>query len=91
MHFRFNGDICIQLESVAVGLRLGSFLANFFVCSLEESTVPAFKDCLVHWKRYVDDIHAYIKPKKIDYVMKKLTPFLVQIIYEFEKDQRFSF
>ena len=63
------------------------------MCSLEESIVPTLKDCLVHWRRYVDDTHAYIEPDKIDYVMKKLNTYhkQIQFTYELEKDQRISF
>ena len=41
------------------------------MCSSEKSIVPTLKDCLVHWKKYVDDTHAYIKPDKRDYVIEK--------------------
>ena len=68
------------------------FLTNASMCSLEESIKAALKDCLVHWKRYVGDTHAYIKPDKIDNVMKKLNIYLkqIQFTYELEKDQRIS-
>ena len=93
VHFTFVGDIYIQLGGVAMGSPLGSLLANVFMCSLEESIVPTLKDCLVHWRRYVDDTHAYIEPDKIDYVMKKLNTYhkQIQFTYELEKDQRISF
>ena len=54
-----------------MGWPSASLLANVFMCSSEESIVPTLKDCLVQWKRYVDDTHAYIKPDKRDYVIKK--------------------
>ena len=59
------------------------------MCSLEESIVPTLKD----WKRYIDDTHAYIKPSKIDYLMKKLNTYheQIQFTYELEKYQRISF
>ena len=87
VHFTFNGDIYIQLDCVAMGSPLGFLLANVFMCSLEEAIVPTLKDCLVHWKRYVDDTHAYIKPENIDYVVKKLSTYhqQIQFIYELEK------
>ena len=64
VHFTFNGDIYIQLDGVAMGSPLAFLLANVFMCSLEEAIVPTLKDCLMRWKRYVDDTHAYIEPEK---------------------------
>ena len=63
------------------------------MCSLEEAIVPTLKDCLVHWKRYVDDTHAYIELEKIDCVMKKLSTYhqQTQFTYELERYQRISF
>ena len=76
-----------------MGSPLGTLLDNVFMCSSEETIVPTFKDCLVHWKRYVDDTHAYIEPEKIDYVIKKLNTYHQQIhfTYELDKYQRISF
>ena len=79
IHFTFNIDIYIQLDGVAMGSPLGPLLVNVFMCSLEGSIVPTLKDCLVYWKRYVNDPRAYIKPGKIDYVMKKLNTYNQQI------------
>ena len=45
---RFNGDIYIQSDGVAMGSPLQSLLANVFMCSLEKSIVPTLEDCLVH-------------------------------------------
>ena len=93
VHLTFNGDIYIQLDGVAMGSPLGPLLANVFMCSLEEAIVPTLKDCLVHWKRYVDDTHVYVEPEKIDYVMEKLNNYhqQIQFTYELEKYQRISF
>ena len=59
---------------------------------LKESIVPTLKDCLIHWKRNVDDTHAYIQPYKEDYVMKKLNTChqQIQFTYKLEKDRRIS-
>lgn len=64
VHFTFNGDIRIQLDSVAMGSVLGFLLPNVFLCSFEESIVPTLKNSFVHWKRYVGDTHGYINPGK---------------------------
>ena len=39
VHFKFNGDIYIQLDSVAMGSPLAPLLANVFRCSLVDSTI----------------------------------------------------
>ena len=93
VHFTFNGYIYIQLDGVAMGSPLGTLLANAFVCSLEEATLPTLKNCLTHWKRYVDDTHAYTEQKEIDYVTKKLNAYhqQIQFAYELEKCRRISF
>ena len=72
---------------------MGSLLANVFMRSLEESIVPTLKDCLVHWKRYVNDTHAYIETDKIDYIIRKLNTYhhQIQITYELENYQRILF
>ena len=56
---------------------------------LEKPIVPALKDCLLHWKQYVDDTHAHIKP---DNVMKKLNNYhqKIQFTYNLEKYQHIS-
>ena len=93
VHFTFSGDIYIQIDGVGMGSPLRPLLATVFMFPLEESIVTALKDCLVHWKRYVDDTYAYIAPDKIDYVVKKLNTYhkLLQFTYELEKDQGVSF
>ena len=63
------------------------------MCLLKKSVVLALNNYLVHWKRYVDDTHVYIKPDKTDYVLKKLNTYhkQIQFTYELQKDQRISF
>ena len=87
------GYIYIQLNRVILDSPLWPLLANVFMFPLKESIVPTLKDCLIYWKRCVDDTHAYIQPYKIDYVMKKLNTYhqQTQFTYELEKDQRISF
>ena len=92
-HFTFNEDNYIQLGDVAMESPLGILLGNVFMYSLEELIVPTLKNCLGHWKSYVDDTHAYIKPDKIHYVMKKLNSYhqQVQFTYKLEKYQHIMF
>ena len=69
MIFIYAYDIYIQLDGVAMGSPLRSFLANIFMCSLEEAIVLKLRNCLVTWKIYVHDTHAYVNPNKTDYNM----------------------
>ena len=87
VHFTINGDIYIRLDGVAMGSPLGPLLANVFMCSLEELIVPKLKDCLVHWKQYVDDTYAYIDPDKIDKHLPKMKSktYIAEITQKNEK------
>ena len=65
VHFTFGGKIYIQIDGVAMGSPLGPVLANIFMISLEEAILPSIKKHIAHWKRHVDDTHAYIDPSEI--------------------------
>ena len=60
VHFKFNNEIYIQCDGVVVGSPLGLLLANIFMISLEDNTLPKLELYLRNWKRYVDDTFAYI-------------------------------
>ena len=75
VHFTFNGDIRIQLDSVAMGSVLGFLLPNVFLCSFKESIVPTLKNSFVHWKD-TSVIHMGISTQeKTDYVLRNLNSF----------------
>ena len=44
VYFTFNGNICIQNDSVAMGLPLGLVLANIFMAELERLVIPTLID-----------------------------------------------
>ena len=60
VHFKFNNEIYIQCDGVVVGSPLGLLLANIFMISLEDNTLPKLELYLRNWKRCVDDTFAYI-------------------------------
>ena len=35
--FQFNGNLCEQIDGVAMGSPLGPLMANAFMCSIEEN------------------------------------------------------
>ena len=40
VHFKFNNEIYIQCDGVAMGSPLGPLLANIFMMSLEDNNLP---------------------------------------------------
>ena len=72
VHFKFNNEIYIQCDGVAMGSPLGPLLANIFMISLENSTLPKLELYLCNWKRYVDDTFAYVLPDKTDMILREL-------------------
>ena len=79
VHFTYGGKIYIQIDGVAMGLPLGPVLANIFMISLEEAILRSIKKQVAHWKRYIDDTHAYIDPSKIEFVLEKLSSYYPNI------------
>ena len=65
VHFTYGEKNYIQIDGVAIGSPLGPVLANIFMISLEEAILPSIKKHIAHWKRHVDDTHAYIDPSEI--------------------------
>ena len=59
---------------------------------LEENIIPEL-DHLYHWKRYVDDTHAYIEVEYLNDVIEKLNSFdeNIQFTFELEKNKCLSF
>ena len=50
VHFKFNNEIYIQCDGVAMGSPLGPLLANIFMISLEDNTLPKLELYLRNWK-----------------------------------------
>ena len=73
VHFKFNDEIYIQCDGVAIGSALGPLLANIFMISLEDNSLPKLELDLRNWKRYVDDTFAYVLPDKIDMILHELS------------------
>ena len=93
VHFTYSRHIYIQIDGVAMGSPLGPLLAKTFMISLEEAILPSIKKHVVHWKRYVDDTHAYIDPSKIEFVLEKLNSCHtnIQSTHEIEENQKITF
>ena len=54
--FKFNGK-CYEMDGLPMGNSLSPFLADFFLHTLEVQIHKSqFRDLIIHWCRYVDDI-----------------------------------
>ena len=76
-----------------MGSPLGPLLANTFMTSLEEDLTTTIKSCLCSWKRYVDDIHAYVELIKVEFILDKLNSYYPNIscTFELEKNNEIKF
>ena len=92
-HFTYGAKFYIHKDGVAMGSPLCTLLANIFMISLEEAILPSIKKQVEHWKRYVDDTHAYIDPTEIEFVLEKLNSYHpnIQFAHDIEENQKITF
>ena len=93
VHFKFNNEIYIQCDGVAMGSPLGPLLANIFMISLEDSALPKSELYLCIWKRYVDDTFLYVLPDKIDMILHEIHSYHrnIKFTYELESNNKLAF
>ena len=93
VHFKFNNEIYIQCDGVAMGSALGPLLANIFMISLEDNALPKLELYLRSWKRYVDDTFAYVLPDKIDMILNELNSYHpnIKFTYKLESYNKLAF
>ena len=93
VHFKFNNEIYIQCDRVAMVSPLGPLLANIFMISVEDSTLPKLELYLCNWKRYVDDAFAYVLLDKIDMILHELHSYHpnIKFTYELESNNKLAF
>ena len=75
MHFKFNNEIYIQSDGVAMASPIEPLLANIFMTSLKDNTLPKLELHLRNWTRHVDDTFAYVLPDKIDMILTELNSY----------------
>ena len=92
-HFTYGAKFYIHKDGVAMGSPLCTLLVNIFMISLEEAILPSIKKQVEHWKRYVDDTHAYIDPTEIEFVLEKLNSYHpnIQFAHDIEENQKITF
>ena len=90
VHLMFNDDIYIQNNGAATGSPLEPLLANIFMTPLEEEVIQTLTPYLCNWKRYVEDTHTYVNPKKFDFILTKLNFYHpnIQFTFELEKNKQ---
>ena len=71
-----------------MGSPLGPLLTNIFM-TLEGEVIPKITPYLCNWKRYVDNIHAYVNLEKADFILRKLNSYHpnIQFTFELEKNK----
>ena len=82
----------MQTDGVMMGSPLGALFANIFMCELENTIIPSLEDKVRHWKRYVDDTFAFIKPNMEQEIQLALNSFHenIKFTYELERDNIIS-
>ena len=91
--FTFNNKMYMQTDGVMMGSPLGALFENIFMCELENTIIPSLGDKVRHWKRYVDDTFAFIKPNMEQEIQLALNSFHenIKFTYELEQDNSISF
>ena len=82
--FTFNNKMYMQTDGVMMGSPLGALFANIFMCELENTIIPSLGDKVRHWKRYVDDTFAFIKPNMEQEIQLALNSFHENIKFTYE-------
>ena len=88
VHFKFNCDIYIQCNGVAMGSPLGPLFPNIFMISLEENILPKLESYFCNWRRYIDDIFAYAVPEKMDLIIHELNSYHSNIKFTYDLKTR---
>ena len=57
------------------GITIRPSVGEHFYDTLEKAILPSIKKHVVHWKRYVEDTHAYIDPSEIEFILEKLNSY----------------
>ena len=93
VHFSSNGDINKQADGVAMGSPLSPVLAGIFMVELERTILPALREHMSTWKRFVDDTISYIKEESIELVLSKLNGYYdnMEFTYETGNDGKLPF
>ena len=91
--FTFDNKMYVQVDGVMMGSPLRPLFANIFMSELENTIIPTLGNKVLHWKRYVDDTFAFIKPGTADEIQHVLNSFheKIKFTYEYEQSNTISF
>ena len=89
VHFTFNGQICTQVDRVAMGTPLAPLLSDIFMIELEISLISNLRNTKF-WRRYVDDTIYFAKIGSIEHIRSVLNSFHknIQFTYEVESNAK---
>ena len=92
VHFTFNGQICTQVDRVAMGTPLAPLLSDIFMIELEISLISNLRNTKF-WRRYVDDTIYFAKIGSIEHIRSVLNSFHknIQFTYEVESNAKLPF
>ena len=87
VHFKFNGEILIQINGVAMCSPLGPILANIFMVELEKIIIPKLEKEVKLWRRFVDDTICFAKMDSLNYILLTINSFHKNIKCPMEIEQ----
>ena len=91
VHFVFNDEIYIQIDSVAMGSPLGHVLARIFrglsFIELEKILIPKLDKEIKLWRRFIDDTIYFAKMDSVKYLLFTINGFRKNIKFTMEIEQ----
>ncbi len=88
-YFRFRDHLFKQDSGLPMGSPLSPILAEFCMQSLEESIVDGHP-FIKFWVRYVDDVYAIVKSRKLHDILTELNGYHTSIQFTVEEEHDFD-
>ncbi|OXA48236.1 uncharacterized protein LOC110855495 [Folsomia candida] len=85
-YFKYDGKFYHQTEGTAMGSPISAIVAELYLQSLEHKLVTRNK-FIIFWRRYVDDIFAIIRKRKLEAVLNQINGFHHAIKFTVEKEE----
>ena len=82
----FEDEIYRQTDGVPMGSALSPILASIFMGELETTIVPALRNFLCKWKRYIDDIYSTVKTDNVNEILLDLNSFHINIKFTYDTE-----
>jgi hypothetical protein len=85
-YFQYTDNYYRQNTGTAMGSPISAIVAELFLQMLEIQCIDPMS-CVLFWRRYVDDIFAILRARKIQEVLKKINSFHKNIEFTLEMEQ----